>query len=523
VDLVCLATSTYGDPHAEEWHPDLRHTVGYLRRQGVATRLLVAPALRPPERVLDALDGSPPRALFVDVTEENREEVLPFLTTARQVWPQTRILVGGVPATLRPGDLLREGAPLDYVVAGERDDVLREAMQRIVRAVSVRDVAGLHGRMFANPPPALLPDLDVLGPMVHDGLDEMLLLRPPEERVGYLVTSRGCYARCSFCAVADFYRISRGRSWRPWSASFVVDEMSALYERYAVRRFVFQDDLFIGPGRAGHARARAVAAEILRRSLDVEFSLCCRLSDVRADTLSELRAAGLQRLGMSIESYNQPSLDLLQKDITVTQIDRALSVLEEVGVPCEVNLIFFDPYTTLDGIRRNLDLLDRIRESDRLGYSDAFPFNELVAFPWSRVATRLTSEGLLPGGSTAPAYRDPAAARVVAFVRSLRTRLPLTFKKRLLFGSLDTIDSVVLDASARFEATRLCEAVRSWAGLVLMPRYVRAACDAVEADRQTEAALAELEARFDADVEPVRELERQIRSRLDGAGAPTSA
>jgi hypothetical protein len=217
---------------------------------------------------------------------------------------------------------------------------------------------------------------------------------------------------------------------------------------------------------------------------------------------------------MSVESFNQDSLDLLVKDITVAQVQAALELLSETRIPCEVNLIFFDPYVTLDGVRRNLMLLDYLRQSDTLAYSDAFPFNELMAFPWSRVGGRLQSEGLLQEGRTISAYRDARVARLVAFVRQLRRHAPLVFKKRLLFDSLDGVAAPELGSPpTRDSLLRVAEGLRRWVGLVVLPEYIRAACDLIETGGRTEpGALAELESSFVRSLEPLRNIERAMRA-----------
>jgi radical SAM superfamily enzyme YgiQ (UPF0313 family) len=85
-------------------------------------------------------------------------------------------------------------------------------------------------------------------------------------------------------------------------------------------------------------------------------------------------ASGLSRVGVSVESASQESLDWPGKGINAETIDPALHLLEKPQLPCQVNLIFFDPYITLEGVRRNLALVEYLRNSDYLSYSDAFPY-----------------------------------------------------------------------------------------------------------------------------------------------------
>ena len=179
---------------------------------------------------------------------------------------------------------------------------------------------------------------------------------------------------------------------------------------FEIRRFAFLDDNFIGPGEAGQERAREIADLILRRGLHIEYFFCCRLSDVRRDTFERLKESGLEGVGMSVESMNQDSLNLLGKGLRADAIYPTLGLLERMGIRCEVNLIFFDPYATLEGVRKNLALLEYLRNSQHLSYSDAFPFNELNAFPWSRTARVLRKSGLLDDPGCRSRFRDPRVA-----------------------------------------------------------------------------------------------------------------
>ena len=45
MDILFIASSTYNDPFAEEWNPDLRYTASFLRRQGVDAGFVYLPLL----------------------------------------------------------------------------------------------------------------------------------------------------------------------------------------------------------------------------------------------------------------------------------------------------------------------------------------------------------------------------------------------------------------------------------------------------------------------------------------------
>ena len=347
--------------------------------------------------------------------------------------------------------------------------------------------------------------------MIHDGLGELLGPVPPRERVGYLLGSRGCYAGCCFCGIPAFYRYSGGMGWRGRSPEAVVNELCTLSETFEIRRFAFLDDNFIGPGEAGQERAREIADLILRRGLHIEYFFCCRLSDVRRDTFERLKESGLEGVGMSVESMNQDSLNLLGKGLRVDAIYPTLGLLDRMGIRCEVNLIFFDPYATLEGVRKNLALLEYLRNSQHLSYSDAFPFNELNAFPWSRTARVLRKSGLLDDLGCRSRFRDPRVARLAEFVRRLKARIPCCFKKVLLFDVAGSAHASAGTVEAQAAAARIFASLRRWIGLEVFPRFVNAACEVLESGpTDVESRLDKLEAEFENDIQLLRRVERHV-------------
>jgi len=252
-----------------------------------------------------------------------------------------------------------------------------------------------------------------------------------------------------------------------------------LSEAFEISQFVFVDDNFIGPGRPGQERAQQIAQEIIAHNLSIEYHICCRLTDVQQTTFEILQEAGLRGVGVSVEATSQSSLNLLGKGMKSEVIYPTLSLLEHMGLPCQVNLIFFDPYVTLEGVKRNLDLLGYLRNSEYLSYSDAFPFNELTAFPWSRVASILSRDNLLAHGGRCR-FRDQRVARLVEFARNLRTHVSCCFKRRLLLDNHNPFDFVDLSPQEALSRSRVTAGLRSWIGLDVLPRTLRAACDVLE-------------------------------------------
>ncbi len=510
MDLLVFATSNYADPFDEDWNSDLRYTVSFLRRHNIQAEFIYLPVLESAAD-LQHYGEEKPRTVYLEITAENCNPVLGFLKILKEAYPETGVIVGGIPATMQPEKLLQDHEEINFIIAGERDFTLLETVERLRDGRSLDDVSGLNSRGFQNPPRPLMADLDILGNMIHDGLDELLAKHDPQERAGYLISSRGCYGNCSFCGVPAFYRRAAGSPWRGRSARAIVGELRELVAKYQIRYFVFQDDNFMGPGRKGQERAQQIALEILHSDLKIQYSVCCRLNDIRADTFALLIESGLSRVAVSIESTNQESLDLLNKGLNAEDIYPTLKLIEELQIACEINLIFFDPYLTLQGVRRNLALIDYLHNKDCFSYSNAFPFNELKPFPWSKVAGRLKSEGLLNEGSYTCRFRDPAVERLVDFVRRLKGHLQITFKKRLLFHTLDSVRQKVYDRELLQSLDFLSSGLRYWMGFTLLPRFITNVCDILENNGVNAGEeLNKLEELFKEKAKTLHVLERQL-------------
>jgi radical SAM superfamily enzyme YgiQ (UPF0313 family) len=79
----------------------------------------------------DRIDTAHPRALFLEISEENRDPVLRLAAKCGRRHPGTLILVGGIPATLAPGSVFERCAHVAYIVEGEREATFLEAVVRM--------------------------------------------------------------------------------------------------------------------------------------------------------------------------------------------------------------------------------------------------------------------------------------------------------------------------------------------------------------------------------------------------------
>lgn len=145
-----------------------------------------------------------------------------------------------------------------------------------------------------------------------------------ENPVCLIETSRGCYARCTFCNKNIF-----GWKIRKKSAGRVVDEMEYILDS-GYREIHIADDLF----SAHYHHVRAVCGEIMRRGLKFPWvpRSGLRVDRVKPDMLDQMREAGCYHIPFGIESGDQSTLDLINKGITIAQIEHAAKIAKDAGM-----------------------------------------------------------------------------------------------------------------------------------------------------------------------------------------------
>ncbi len=265
-------------------------------------------------------------------------------------------VAGGPDSATRPELYLDAG--FDLVVTGEGEGTLVDvarARHRGEEAVGRPGTVGRRGgrtvRGHARP---FLPELDSLPLPAWDLLDMDRYLGEWEKRTGErrmaVLTSRGCPFDCSWCSKPTF-----GRNFRQQSPERVIAELRALKERYGVDYIRFCDDVF-GISRPWIER---LLDGLERADLRIQFECLARVDLLKPDLLHRLRAAGLARVYVGVESGSQKMLDLMNRGTRLAQVERTAAALRAEGIRQFWFLMLGYPGETLEDIEATLRLFRR--------------------------------------------------------------------------------------------------------------------------------------------------------------------
>lgn len=246
------------------------------------------------------------------------------ISLIKKMFPQIKIIVGGIHATYFPEHVLQV-SDADIVIRGEGEERLPLVIEALTARSELSRIPGVTYRVGedirSNPPAALL-NVDNLGPATP--LYEFL---PRKVYRGLsLETSRGCYANCSFCSIS--YR----SKWRGFNIEKTIE-----YVRNSVRfleevqgRFLyFVDDCFT----ANPLRAAQVIYRLRQEKLNLTVGIEARVNDLLHDNLLRaLCSIEVSFLQIGVECGYEEGLRMTRKGTTLARVKEVSRLLKEYGL-----------------------------------------------------------------------------------------------------------------------------------------------------------------------------------------------
>ncbi len=405
--LLLNPPSTFTGPPEE--HLGLAYLASALRRDGFSVEIIDAPTEKLDYKALaEELGRRRFRLLGVsNLFQSNLAPLLAWLETLKAGGLNAHVTIGGHPATFTYREILTAYQAVDSVVRGEGEVTIVELAQALLANGDWRAVDGIAWRdgddVIVNPGRPLIADLNALAWPARD----VLAARPRAFEQLTFSYSRGCQAFCSFCSIASFYRSFKGPVWRRRDPQDLLDEIEAARQIDPKELVLLIDDTFIGPGKIGKAQAWELADAFGSRRRTYFWGAACRADQVDEELFRHCRDAGLRLVFLGLESGNEETLRLFDKETTVETNRKALEILKKLGIVPEIGFIMFNPYTTFANVRDDLDFLVETGCGP-----DARQISRLRLFPGQQLIAKLETDGLLGGTpfDYRATYADPRVA-----------------------------------------------------------------------------------------------------------------
>jgi len=321
----------------------------------------------PPEAIEARIARERPDVVCVtNLLSKDMDNTLAICRAAKRARPQATTIVGGIHATLFPGDFLADPS-VDIVARGEGEETIVDLLawsrgERALETIPGLALRGDDGSVKLTPERERVRDLDALGFPDYGLVDVEAYFRLWRRGIGSrplqigsrcmpVFTSRGCPYRCYFCAAHHIV----GYRPRGYSADAVLGHVRELIERYGVDAVTFEDD------NMSYDRAR------FERIVDGLAALPRPLAwatpnGVRADTLTDrellrrMQASGCRYLVIGVESGNQEFLNkTVKKALRLDHVVTLAAQCRELRLPLFAFFIVGFPEETRREIQDTLD------------------------------------------------------------------------------------------------------------------------------------------------------------------------
>jgi radical SAM superfamily enzyme YgiQ (UPF0313 family) len=262
------------------------------------------------------------------------------------------VILGGPHISVLPRTLHEA---FDAAVIGEGEETLVELLPALARGASGRAnlsaIKGIayreKGEIVLTPPRGLIRPLERI-PHPTRGL-------LPGNRPQYLLTSRGCPYRCSFCASASLWS-----AYRAFPPEYVADEIEEIRRDFVQSYIHIFDDLFI----ANVERLRAIQEIVTGRGLHEGVTFGCH---VRANIMSEdlcdiLRKMNILSAGFGAESGSPRLLQSVKGGTaTVEQNQLTIDLCYSKGIKISGSFMIGVPGETPEDLRLTREFILRNR------------------------------------------------------------------------------------------------------------------------------------------------------------------
>lgn len=262
--------------------------------------------------------------------------------------PDIRIIVGGVHASIRPQDLLSSN-DIDIVVHGEGEETFMEVCNSLKANGSLEKIKGISykdasRKTYRTPARPMALDLDKFPMPALDLLPlERYRISPDMrtgERLGVILTARGCPYNCMFCA----NKLLTRRTYRARSIKSVIEEIEYYLANHLVNQLMIYDDNFA----VNRARTMELCDEFIRRDYPKKFNWFAqaRVDNLDEELLMKMRQAGCSIISLGLESGNQRLLDLVNKGVTISRIEDTVRLIKKSGIKSRASFILGLPTET---------------------------------------------------------------------------------------------------------------------------------------------------------------------------------
>lgn len=341
LDILLIAPPLlWDDEHRPEMKPPLNlvYLATWLTDKGYNAAVTDAAFERMSLKdVLAAIAAANPLCVGIPFYQATKDTCLSLCESIKREWPHKFLIAGGPLATTSPAELL-ENRALDLCVIGEGELTLEELIAEIRKKrlnpeasdSFLKNIAGIayrsHGKVQFNQRRDHISDLDSLPKLRYDLIDihGYFSYHAAIDMSDWLfiATSRGCDARCVFCATPVLWP---GRMRRQ-SVGRIIEEIKFQRNLYPTAQFGFMDDSFFSDKKWLKEFTDEIAG------LSVKYCCIGRADHLDEPAIRSLAASGCIYIAFGIETGSQLRQKKINKHLNLGLVKDRIRILSRYEI-----------------------------------------------------------------------------------------------------------------------------------------------------------------------------------------------
>ena len=203
----------------------------------------------------------------------------------------------------------------------------------------------------------------------------------------YTYAARDCWwGKCTFCSWTTIYP---GKDYRKHSAKRMLDEVGMLIEKYHVREIMDDSGSFpIGPW------LKEFCEGMIERGYNKKVTIDCnmRLKSLNQDEYNLMGQAGFRFILYGLESANQATLDRIQKNLKVEEIEKGVMMAKKGGLEPHITTMMGYPWESKEDAKRTIELSRKLFDK---GYVDTLRATIVIPYPGTPLFKECQENGWL--------------------------------------------------------------------------------------------------------------------------------
>jgi anaerobic magnesium-protoporphyrin IX monomethyl ester cyclase len=384
-----------------------------------------------------------PEIIGINIMTMNRVTSFKTIEYIHENHPNMRIILGGIHPSIMYKQIL-ERYPYVTIVIGEGEITLPEHIEKdIVKGIAYYK----DGKVILTPSRELIDDLDMLPFPKHE------LFYNEKRNHAYIISSRGCPFKCSFCCL---HTISR-RKYRMRSVENVIKEIDYLMDKFPnLKTIEFSDDTLL----LDIERAKRLMKEIIKKNYNIRFRCSARFTPFTLELAQLMKKAGFHTIMFGLETGSRQLLRSIHKNITPEDVLKTWKIIAKTKIYAIPFFIVGLPGETEETITESIILLKQMKKIKHFWFYDV---GILTVYPNTEVYDIMKEKGMINDNYWIYGYDMPFYT-----VEHDEDEL-LRLKNRIIFESMSGLDIVRFIVSFVLVTYKKSEKPRFWKDKLLIP------------------------------------------------------